>query len=512
MSIEDKQNYLRENILEKGYNGNEFMTFLQEKKGEEIILDDWSLEELKSTVYEFIEIKKKEIESDNKNNINQVNENKEEDIKKEDQKEEDIIVKEEQIQKAIDSIISEEKDTINCNKVEKTPFSEGENSKISLSFPEKIEGGLFSKSYVTYLVEASPLGTKTRKRYTDFEWLRQIMSSFYLGSVIPPLPKKNFSGRFNENFISKRMRGLEKFMNGLVIDPLMKTSPMLNDFVSIENEADWNLKKKEYNKQKIPNVITELYSLTGEVPVSFTSQKEMYFINIKDNVNQNLQLFKTLIANLKLLVNSMNNTSRIMAEISEIWKLLYENSQKYFEDKQTINSYNILCKFMQNWSESQRRHADLINVDLKEYFRYLKNELIATHDLIARVDYNQNVFKKADDRLNSKKEDLFNKKDITKWEIAEKDSDKVQQFLNDKNIAFKKMLPRDTNNVINLKYTYGFYLNRMIDEYERIRLLNGVRHKQFVNSFCKKNTDILTDLHVSVADLIAYYSESEMNN
>ena len=227
MSIEDKQNYLRENILEKGYNGNEFMTFLQEKKGEEIILDDWSLEELKSTVYEFIEIKKKEIESDNKNNINQVNENKEEDIKKEDQKEEDIIVKEEQIQKAIDSIISEEKDTINCNKVEKTPFSEGENSKISLSFPEKIEGGLFSKSYVTYLVEASPLGTKTRKRYTDFEWLRQIMSSFYLGSVIPPLPKKNFSGRFNENFISKRMRGLEKFMNGLVIDPLMKTSPML---------------------------------------------------------------------------------------------------------------------------------------------------------------------------------------------------------------------------------------------------------------------------------------------
>ena len=32
-SQEEKQNYLRENILEKGYDPNQFVSFLQSKKG-----------------------------------------------------------------------------------------------------------------------------------------------------------------------------------------------------------------------------------------------------------------------------------------------------------------------------------------------------------------------------------------------------------------------------------------------------------------------------------------------
>ena len=53
-SIEDKQDFLRDAILDKGYDGNQFMSFLQEKKGEEIDLNDWSLEELNLAVNEFI--------------------------------------------------------------------------------------------------------------------------------------------------------------------------------------------------------------------------------------------------------------------------------------------------------------------------------------------------------------------------------------------------------------------------------------------------------------------------
>ncbi len=31
---EEKQNYLRQNILDKGYDANDFVSFLQSKKGE----------------------------------------------------------------------------------------------------------------------------------------------------------------------------------------------------------------------------------------------------------------------------------------------------------------------------------------------------------------------------------------------------------------------------------------------------------------------------------------------
>ena len=51
---EQKQNYLRENILDKGYEAEDFVTYLTSKKGDEgINLGNWSLEELKSIVQQF---------------------------------------------------------------------------------------------------------------------------------------------------------------------------------------------------------------------------------------------------------------------------------------------------------------------------------------------------------------------------------------------------------------------------------------------------------------------------
>ena len=56
--IEEKQTYLRENILNKGYNAEEFMSYLNIKKGEKgLDLGNWTMEELENTVAEFIEIK-----------------------------------------------------------------------------------------------------------------------------------------------------------------------------------------------------------------------------------------------------------------------------------------------------------------------------------------------------------------------------------------------------------------------------------------------------------------------
>ena len=54
-STEGKQNYLRENILDKGYDPNEFFEFLMNKRGEEAAnLDVWTCSELENVVQEFI--------------------------------------------------------------------------------------------------------------------------------------------------------------------------------------------------------------------------------------------------------------------------------------------------------------------------------------------------------------------------------------------------------------------------------------------------------------------------
>ena len=47
-SLEEKQSFLRENILNKGLDGEEFMNFLVKLKGENANnLEQWTLDELK---------------------------------------------------------------------------------------------------------------------------------------------------------------------------------------------------------------------------------------------------------------------------------------------------------------------------------------------------------------------------------------------------------------------------------------------------------------------------------
>ena len=59
--MEEKQNYLRENILNKGYDANEFVQFLQSKKGEAASdISNESMRDLHLVVQEFIAIHTKE--------------------------------------------------------------------------------------------------------------------------------------------------------------------------------------------------------------------------------------------------------------------------------------------------------------------------------------------------------------------------------------------------------------------------------------------------------------------
>ena len=54
-SEEEKQNYLRENILDKGYEAEDFVSYLTKKKGDEgVDLNNWTLDELKLLVQEYI--------------------------------------------------------------------------------------------------------------------------------------------------------------------------------------------------------------------------------------------------------------------------------------------------------------------------------------------------------------------------------------------------------------------------------------------------------------------------
>ncbi|KAJ1724716.1 Sorting nexin-3 [Coemansia erecta] len=61
-----------------------------------------------------------------------------------------------------------------------------------------------------------------RRRYSDFEWFRDMLERETKKVNIPPLPGKVFTNRFAEDVIEQRREGLERFLQIVAGHPLLQ--------------------------------------------------------------------------------------------------------------------------------------------------------------------------------------------------------------------------------------------------------------------------------------------------
>ena len=528
--LQNKQAYLRENVLEKGYDADEFMEFLQEKKGENgLDLSNWTMKELTIAVADFINNKNKENEQDDEiiRNMNKIEEVDEEDIisqresmnLNENNKTNNIVNTDEEV---ANNNLNEIKENVNenilninpddkfgkCQISEKTVISYTDAVKVKISNPQKIDGHIFSKSFIQYTVLTEPFGYKTNKRYNDFSLLNKTLSLIYPNCVLPPLCKKHLGHRFGDALIEKRMRSIQKFMQGIIEHPLLKNSELLHDFLSTEKIGEYNKKIKKYQKIKNPpSYVRELKTLDGQINIEITKEKEIYFDNILNYSKSNYQLLQKITKSYKSLLNIMQQMTEKMKEISLLWKQVFEKSVKYYESHNTSETFNIMSKFMDNLAETQRKRSEIMNEKIREYFRYVKNEFLNVKEMAIKVQTSRIQYTKAQEKLLNTKESLFQKQDIESWKLKKEDKTNKIQLLSDKNFAFSKMLPQDTMKVYEFKCFYGGMLNSLIAEFERIRKTNAKRHKENITNFIRVLSTECTNLHVALADRLSEFNE-----
>jgi sorting nexin-3/12 len=76
-----------------------------------------------------------------------------------------------------------------------------------------------------------------RRRYSDFEYFRDILERESARVTIPPLPGKVFTNRFSDDVIEHRREGLQRFLQIVVGHPLLQTgSKVLGPFVQGESQ------------------------------------------------------------------------------------------------------------------------------------------------------------------------------------------------------------------------------------------------------------------------------------
>ena len=509
-TLRQKQLFLRENILDKGYSTDDFMDLLHSKKGEEgLDLNNWTMRELSLVVKEFISYENPMENPDN--------------IKPSPETDEDY--EQTCFQKYKEQKMKENQEYANCTRIEKSRLinRNEDNLNIKVILPNKD----MIKEPGEFLVETFPNKYQVKRNMEDFGFIFKYLNEQYKNYMVPQLSNKNYGEKYNEEKALKRTRALKKFLEAIALHPTLKHINILNDFLSINSEEDFLEAKKKYlskentkeiSDQKIS--LEDFKSLSGKIKVSITKEKEVYFMNIKDNTKINEGILKKINKSYKGLIGIMNNACEKMKEISDLWKLLSDKSQKYYETLSTIESYKIMNKITEELLISETKKISFFNNNIREYFRFVKNEFHSLNNLANKVETWKDKYYKAFDKLKQDKEKMFKEQDINSWGLNENDLKHKNVFLKNKELAFSKMMVEETSNVLSMKNVYGAYLNSLIDEYERIRIINGKKNKEntikllkalggnfkFINISCESHIDNF----VKIKD--EEISENEFNN
>ena len=501
--IKEKQEFLRIHILENGYDADEFMEYLETLKGEKgLKIENWSKNDLIRAVQQFTQMNPR------RDNI-QINSNNQNHIEVNDRNEID------ELQKDIINKLND-KEFLQCKLSEKNGISDEYDLYIKISEPKVIEGNFFSKSYVSYLVETEPLGYQVRRRFSDFIWLHDILKSIYINVIVPPLFKKNnYLYALKDYQIAKRIRTLNKFMEEISRHPLLRNSQMFYDFISMKDDQDFTRKKDEYSKIILPTKAEDIKTLTGEINISFNFDKEQYAEKVKNLSESNEEIMKRLIKEYKYLNVQLKNVIDKIKKIDAIWVELYKSSTKNFEGEIISGVYDGFSKFMNDWTKLYETQINLINENIRDYYRYIRNEYHSIREYYALYEVSRNSFKKMNTKLTETKERLFEEKKIDDWGLDKEDLENKLKLFRDKELSMEKMLPEETKKVRDKKKMYGSYLNSFIDEYERIKRLNARRHKENILTFIKEMSNAIIGFHVNLNEnvgILDTYKEEQFIN
>ena len=499
--IQAKQTLLQTEIIDKNYDKTAFINFCLSKKENGDDLNNWTLDELKQIVSEFVSTQNEgqsvQVDSQptEQPQYNAPSGDGQQEIKKED------IEKMEKFN-AEESKNFKEK-VIQCKKLEKTELSD-KKLNISVRNPKEKDGGVFGKNYVLYEVHTDPFNWVVYRRFSDFDNLRKLIAKHFPSFFFFPLPNKKLGNRrFEKDFIMKRMKFLNLFINNLVQSEPFKCSEILISFLSYEDRGKFDSKFKEYSTQQPSAYVEEYKTLDGKVTISHDEGNEKYFTNINKYFRLQGQILDRLNFSLKQFYNNMCMVTDSLKDVQKNFEILHVLNTRVLMKQTITKSYEELSVFFKNYMKILIKQNDMVKNHMKDFFKFINLEGKAYTELIERREELKAKYTAENQKLTAKKEKLYALHDPAKFELGtnEKNVDR-ERLLHDKPYAFEHICQNDTANLQKIYNQLG-YANKM----------NMRELKKIIKEYCVRYVDNIKafdeEFYPSINDLIGTWSNMQ---
>ena len=438
----EKQKYINDNIISKGYNLDDLSRSITVRTG--LTINEISLDTLKKEIefYKSQQLKEsykvaKEIKAGKTKKDELINElYTSEHLKlKTVTQLENTLTKFESEQKRITPQITE-------SKQEKT-------------------GGILGKKIIYYFTIKCPeLNTEVVRTLEDFEFFQKELVKRYPFKFIPPIFPKNKDKVYSHELFK---RYLNRFLDYLVQRKILRTSPITLEFLELNKDEFATYRKK----------------LEG---AEYHCKYNMEYKNL------NIAMGK--------IINDLNNLGAHMEQASDAFSALSNYSKDSEQSPLLVTCYEKLKNIFSQWSISYNKQKFFLDHNFREFFDYMNLQIVSLAEVQKQYIQIKNDYEQYGLDLLAKKEKLFNGKNYKSWELSEEDYKNIDNLKQNRESAFKAMLPGMTNLVDVQKVQMASSCNIVKKEYDRFIKRQGENLKAYLLSLKDKNQNIISDAYI----------------
>ena len=235
--------------------------------------------------------------------------------------------------------------------------------------------------------------------------------------------------------------------------------------------------------------------MKGKLDLEFTQDELKECEKTYKRIEATRSIYKNLNEIMGKIVNDLNNLERHMKKASSAFSALSNYNKDSNQSPLLVLSYDKLKDIFSKWSISYGKQKIFLNNNFRETIHYLDLQIKSLGDLEKQQSKVKNDYEKYGLELYSKKEKLFNGKKYNLWELSEENSKNIEFLKQNKESAFKAMLPGMTNFVLMQKIQMACSTIIVKKEYEKFMKRQGNNLKQYLLSLKENNQDIAYDVN-----------------
>ena len=366
--------------------------------------------------------------------------------------------------------------------------------QITESKQEKTGGILGKKINYYFTIKCPELNTEVVRTLDDFEFFQKELIKRYPFKFIPPIFPKNKDKVYSHELFK---RYLNRFLDYLVQRKILRTSPITLEFLELNKDEFATYRKKlegaEYHcKYNMENYTT----MKGSLEIDFSQEQ----VGVPEKMFKRIEATQSIYKNLNIamgkIINDLNNLGAHMEQASDAFSALSNYSKDSEQSPLLVTCFEKLKNIFSQWSISYNKQKFFLDHNFREFFDYMNLQIVSLAEVQKQYIQIKNDYEQYGLELLTKKEKLFNGKNYKSWELSEEDYKNIENIKQNRESAFKAMLPGMTNLVDVQKVQMASSCNIVKKEYDRFIKRQGENLKAYLLSLKDKNQNIISDAYI----------------